>query len=172
MVGFMQINEALTMTQSLLEFHKLTSYIIRTNRSKSNAGTCRYIKNYDHEDVSKRVGIITLSTAYIEAGTRESVMETILHEIAHALAGPSAGHGPEWKKIALSIGSNGSVKVRKTDPKPDFLWQGVCAAGHKINRHRLRSDNIKSSCPDCCSEYSPVHLFNWYKQGSLVHKNW
>ncbi|MYB34820.1 MAG: SprT family zinc-dependent metalloprotease [Gammaproteobacteria bacterium] len=31
----------------------------------------------------------------------EQVNDAILHEIAHALAGPKAGHGSEWKAIAL-----------------------------------------------------------------------
>ena len=30
--------------------------------------------------------------------------QTALHEIAHALAGPLAGHGPRWLKIARQIG--------------------------------------------------------------------
>ena len=35
----------------------------------------------------------------------ELVTEVILHEIAHALAGPEAGHGPEWKAIAIRLGA-------------------------------------------------------------------
>ena len=33
--------------------------------------------------------------------------DTVLHEIAHVIAGPRAKHGPVWRGIALEIGCNG-----------------------------------------------------------------
>jgi hypothetical protein len=47
-------------------------------------GTCRYSRK-----------LITLSRQLIELNDQARVLDTILHEIAHALAGPKTGHGPE-----------------------------------------------------------------------------
>lgn len=38
-------------------------------------------------------------------GPPDQVTDTILHEIAHALAGPAARHGPAWKSIARRLGA-------------------------------------------------------------------
>ena len=56
---------------------------------------------------------ITLSRAYVESAAEPDVRDTILHEIAHAIAFEKyphrrIGHGPEWKAIARSIGCTGS----------------------------------------------------------------
>jgi predicted SprT family Zn-dependent metalloprotease len=48
--------------------------------------------------------IIEISSLYINETTEENAKDTLLHEVAHALAGHKAGHGNEWKKIALQIG--------------------------------------------------------------------
>lgn len=39
--------------------------------------------------------------------TDEEIMETLLHETAHALVGHSAGHGPVWKAQYKRLGGNG-----------------------------------------------------------------
>jgi hypothetical protein len=49
---------------------------------------------------------IEISKYYAQHSPRESILDTLLHEIAHALAGPKAGHGPSWKAIAVRIGAN------------------------------------------------------------------
>lgn len=38
-------------------------------------------------------------------GEPAAVRDTILHEIAHALAGHAAGHGPVWKGVCRRIGA-------------------------------------------------------------------
>ena len=35
----------------------------------------------------------------------EELRDTVLHEVAHLLAGPRKGHGAEWKRICLKIGA-------------------------------------------------------------------
>ena len=43
-------------------------------------------------------------------GDPREVRDTILHEIAHALAGAKAKHGPAWKAIARRLGA--TLKAR------------------------------------------------------------
>ena len=44
-------------------------------------------------------------------GNEEEIRDTVLHEIAHAIAGPEAGHGPLWKATARRIGATPRAKT-------------------------------------------------------------
>lgn len=53
-------------------------------------------------------GEIVLSSKHITESPISDVIETILHEIAHAIT-PGAGHVQIWKETSLSIGGNGQA---------------------------------------------------------------
>ena len=78
----------------LLKQHGLAGWSLRFNSSRKNLGQCRY-----------RQKLILLSRSHAVEGTQREVTDTILHEIAHALAGPAAGHGSKWKAIARRLGA-------------------------------------------------------------------
>lgn len=55
--------------------------------------------------------------------------DTVLHEIAHALAGPAAMHGPAWRATARRVGAEprhctASLGVRAAAPRG--TWSAVC----------------------------------------------
>lgn len=50
---------------------------------------------------------ITLSRHLTMLNDRYQVHLTIVHEVAHAIAGHEAGHGPEWVRICRLIGGDG-----------------------------------------------------------------
>ena len=52
-----------------------------------------------------RQKLILLSRAQAVNGAPGQVIDTILHQIAHPLAGPAAGHDPAWKAIATWLGA-------------------------------------------------------------------
>jgi len=59
------------------------------------------------------------------------VLDTILHEIAHALAGPLENHGAEWKRICVEIGARPtpcyeSDKVVAVAPRYVAACSGDC----------------------------------------------
>ncbi len=58
-------------------------------------GVCYYAK--------KR---ISLSRHLVALNSDEETLDTILHEIAHALAGPEAGHGLQWRTVASRLGAD------------------------------------------------------------------
>lgn len=64
------------------------------NRRKRSLGICNY--------TAKR---IELSCYFVAQNDEAAVRDTILHEIAHALAGQEAGHGPAWVAVCQSIGA-------------------------------------------------------------------
>ena len=60
------------------------------------------------------------------------VTDTILHEIAHALAGTAARHGPAWRKIALRIGATPKAS-KAVDPAKDEAIRNGLRAGTTID---------------------------------------
>jgi hypothetical protein len=73
-------------------------------------------------------GRITLDKQHAENDPIDDVIETILHEIAHAIT-PGAGHKPIWSECAKSIGSNGE----------EFSW---CKGSTEITTEFARALNI------------------------------
>lgn len=63
--------------------------------ARSSIGRCDY-----------RNKLIMYSTHWAEVNTDESVWDTALHEMAHALH-PFDGHGPKWKRTFIALGGNG-----------------------------------------------------------------
>lgn len=61
--------------------------------TKSTIGTCFFKKKEIH-----------LSYRWAEVLPFGEIRDTILHEIAHVIAGPAAKHGPEWKMVARRLG--------------------------------------------------------------------
>jgi SWI/SNF-related matrix-associated actin-dependent regulator of chromatin subfamily A-like protein 1 len=55
-------------------------------------------------------GKISINQSHAEHDDESEVIETILHEIAHAIT-PGAGHRPIWRQTALAIGSTGEEKA-------------------------------------------------------------
>lgn len=49
---------------------------------------------------------ISLSRHLAAINSDEETLDTILHEIAHALAGPDCGHDERWRSVASRIGAN------------------------------------------------------------------
>ncbi len=80
--------------RELMDRNGLAAWSFGFVDARKRLGTCRY------GDKS-----ILLSRGHAFAATPDQVTDTILHEIAHALAGPNAGHGPAWKAVARRLGA-------------------------------------------------------------------
>src|SRR4051794_39365250 len=63
-------------------------------KARRRLGACNY-----------RAKRIEISEYYARNSPPESVLDTLLHEIAHALAGHAARHGPTWKAVAVRLGA-------------------------------------------------------------------
>lgn len=119
--------------------HGLIDWKFGIADTKRRLGVCKYPK--------KRIEI---SEFYALNNPDEAVLDTLLHEIAHALAGPKAGHGPVWKAIALRIGAT----PKACDDSPDTIvepgdWQTTCTActrtHHRYKRPK-RLDGYRCRC--------------------------
>lgn len=78
---------------------------------------------------------------------------TMLHEIAHALVGPSHGHDHVWKRQARAIGCTGD-RCTELATKPMMKYGGSCGCGdgvHQMSRLSKRFDGSIAvySCRKC-----------------------
>ncbi|MFC6236154.1 SprT-like domain-containing protein, partial [Leucobacter soli] len=67
--------------------------------------------SFDFDHARRRAGLcnytdrrITVSRHLAARFEDDEIHQILLHEVAHALAGSAAGHGPEWKRVAREIG--------------------------------------------------------------------
>jgi predicted SprT family Zn-dependent metalloprotease len=106
--------------------------------------------------------LITVSGPLAEINSEDIVLDTILHEIAHALAGHEAKHGRMWQVMARSIGAKaercadisevvqvekpyagtcgdcGAVVYRSRRPGPNMLLTGYHSpCSRKVNKGRI-----------------------------------
>jgi predicted SprT family Zn-dependent metalloprotease len=104
---------------------------------------------------------ITLSRPFVLSGTSRGVIRnTVLHEIAHALAGPGNGHNATWRAIAIRIGCDG--KRCHSEPAPvAHKWRAVCdTCGSSVLRHRRPSRT--SACSRCCGgKFNARFVLSW-----------
>lgn len=128
----------------LMEKHGLVEkgWSAALHNRKRQLGTC------DH-----RTKTIYLSRHHIEHDSPDDVRDTILHEIAHAFAGPWQGHGPLWKEECRRIGAKPN---RCTDSqvshKLAHKWLGSCtnnACAKTYRRHRLTTSIRNGRCGLC-----------------------
>ncbi len=93
------LNSIQKMAEELIEKHLAGfGWTFKWDRAKRRMVYCRYLPKK-----------ISLSSILVFNATKEEIRNTILHEIAHALAGYEAGHGYKWKRTARSIGCNGET---------------------------------------------------------------
>jgi len=138
-----------TRAAELFALHQLDSaWIFSWDGAKTRFGQC------DH-----RRRRITLSKHLSAMGTEYEVEQVLLHEIAHALVGARAGHGPIWRHKAQSLGYQGG-RTHTTDSSIDHAkWLGRCPKGHEVLRFRRPSRPM--SCAKCERRFNPQHLISW-----------
>lgn len=121
-------NDAETLARGLMEDHGLfeTGWSFKWDRALKRFGFCQWSKK-----------VISLSWHLVGMNDESHVRNIILHEIAHALAPKYAHHGPEWKRIAVSVGCTGDTCYDSTVvAMPKAAWVGTCPCGTEITRQR------------------------------------
>ncbi len=90
----MQLSQVEQLARRLIDQHGLAEWQFGFNRRKRSMGLCWYERQ-----------LIELSRHFAIEHDECEVRDVILHEIAHALAGPQAAHGPRWKFVCRAIGA-------------------------------------------------------------------
>jgi len=134
----MLATEAESLSRQLLVAHGLADWSFAFNRRKRALGLCLY-------DARR----IELSRYFVIAHDQPAVRDTILHEIAHALAGRTAGHGPRWKAICCRIGAT-PERCAPAALMPDGDWRATCPhCGRHYSRHHRPRRHCNYSCRAC-----------------------
>lgn len=124
-----------------MDQHNLQDWSLGFNRRKRSLGVCYYQRRR-----------IELSAHYVLRNLEASVRDTILHEIAHALAGQQAGHGPAWKALCRQLGAT-PARCDPTAQMPAGRWQAVCPSCQKqFHRHRRPLHGATYICRRCGPE--------------------
>ena len=98
--GAERLTRIAALARKLMDEHGLDTWTFAFLEAERRLGDCNY------QDRVIRVG----RTHALDAGEAE-IRDTILHEIAHALAGPEARHGAVWKATARRIGATPRASV-------------------------------------------------------------
>lgn len=88
----MDYNKAQTEFRTLLDLHGLIEWKIVFTRKKRIFGECHHAAK-----------TINMSSVLVGLNSLEEVLQTFLHEMAHALVGPYNGHGPVWQAKAREL---------------------------------------------------------------------
>lgn len=122
---------------------------------------------FDH--AKRRAGLCNFTTRRITVSRYlaarfddDEIHQILLHEVAHAMAGPTAGHGADWKRIAREIGYVGGRTHDGEIAAELAPWIGRCPGGH--THVRFRKPTRVSSCARCARGFSPAHVIAWARR--------
>lgn len=113
---FDQEQRALKKCRKLLCKQGLSDWSACLDDSMSRAGACQY-----------RNKQISLARLFIRKASEQEILDTILHEIAHALAGRAHHHDALWRKIAREIGCSAERCHNLKFSPPRWIVQ--CSSG-------------------------------------------
>ena len=147
----MELAKVREMGRRLMDEHGLQSWDLAFDHARRRAGACHYATRK-----------ITVSRHLMVLYDEAAVTDTLLHEIAHALAGPGAGHGPRWRTLARRIGSSGERLAGRDEPCVAAPWVGVCSGGHEVDRFRLPRN--EASCLRCSPTFDRRFLITWVRR--------
>ena len=116
--------------------------------AKRRLGVCKYDQH-----------LISLSRYFVDLHPLDDIDQVMRHEIAHALAGPKAGHGVKWKRIATSLGYHHKRISGEQIGNATAKLVGTCPNGHTVYRHRKPKTVL--SCSICSTRFDRRYLITW-----------
>ncbi|MEJ8285607.1 MULTISPECIES: SprT-like domain-containing protein [Curtobacterium] len=129
------------------------SWAFGFDHAKTRAGQCDFAR--------KR---ITVSRHLAARFSDDDVEQVLLHEVAHALAGARAGHGPKWKRTAAAIGYTGSRLHDGPIASELAPWIGTCPAGHEHFRYRTPTRPL--ACARCSRRFDARNAIVWRRRSA------
>lgn len=121
---------------ALIQHHGLRGWTFGWNRRKTAMGLCRYEE--------KR---IELSAYFVARNSVAEIHDTLLHEIAHAIVGPTHGHDEVWQAKCQEIG--GVPRRCGQADMPKGRYQAKCPGCAKMFHRHRRPRRAKYYCRPC-----------------------
>ena len=140
----MELSEAQELATLYIEEH-IPSWRFKFDNAVRRFGCCNH--TYRQISLSKRLTIVN---------DMDSIEDTIIHEIAHALVGCYHGHDSIWRQKAIALGGSGKQYYSKDDtvmPQSKYtLTCGTC--GSVSSRHKLTRRAKRVACGICCNKHN------------------
>ena len=124
----MDIHEAEQLVNEHMRDYGLhdAGWVFRWDNSKNRFGVCKYTQR-----------VIGLSVNLVRLNDQDQVLDTILHEIAHALVGHGHGHDDVWKAKCVEIGARPERCYQRDVPRPMGRWTATCQGCNAVyDRHK------------------------------------
>lgn len=153
----MNRDEVTSIAGEELTKHNLLDWrFVIDERLRRTAGRCHF-----------RTKIIEMSAWLIDLNDPPEVLDTLRHEIAHALAGRDAGHGPDWVRMCDVTGCRPErCYTREQVNVPDGRYHSQCVhCQREVNRMALKP-GARYACP-CTAGFSPRPILAWTHSAML-----
>tara|TARA_B100001094_G_scaffold305476_1_gene335341 strand:- start:553 stop:1053 length:501 start_codon:yes stop_codon:yes gene_type:complete len=163
----MKLEKARNIALRLMRQHGLSDYTFKWDRAVRRFG-CH----------NGRLKTLSLSRPMTEHENNEKrVINTILHEIAHALDYRKRGysnHDYEWKRVARSIGCSGErcSSDSGVDKSQFMKWVATCPNCER-EVYYARKTKVDKACGSCCkkhnnNKYTSKYRFGWALNPKVV----
>ncbi len=145
----MDVAEASDLAKKLMSEHQLEGWTFKLNNARRQLGVCK--------EFVKR---IELSKQYVLHNDRAHIVDTILHEIAHALVGAKHGHDAVWKQMCEHLGCVPRA-CESTAVMPEGNWKAQCPSCFKtFSQHRKPKHLRGLYCRGCGPKNGPLQFSN------------
>lgn len=129
--------------------------------------------HFDFDRAAKRAGLTNYTAKRISVSRHlaarwddDEVHQILLHEVAHAMVGPGAGHGPVWRRTAREIGYIGGRTHQGEIAAERAGWVGSCPGGHE--HVRFRAPRGRYACKPCTRAERRVVEVRWRKRADAA----
>jgi len=129
------------------------SWTFAFDHAKTRAGQCDFARRR-----------ITVSRHLAARFSDDDVEQVLLHEVAHALSGARAGHGPTWRRTAARLGYTGSRLHDGPIASELAPWVGTCPAGHEHFRYRTPTRPL--ACARCGRRFDERNVIAWQRRAT------
>jgi hypothetical protein len=140
-----------TWANALIALHLDDGWSFGFDSAKTRAGRCNY--------TTKRITVSRYLAARFED---DEIHQVLLHEVAHALAGTKAGHGPRWKAVAKELGYEGKRLHDGAIADELAPWLGTYPVGHL--HYRYRQPTRPLACGRCSRRFDPANAISWTRR--------
>ena len=139
----MQLNQAIelineTRARLVDKYPFLSDWELSFDKAKRRAGVCRLTEK-----------AISISLWHVKNNAENVVLDTMLHEFAHAIAFElykDTKHGSCWKKVAIELGATPKATGKFILPEPPWILVSYCSIERLVVRiapRFRRNKNIK-----------------------------